>query len=62
MEYKKRISQDTRSSRCQEKENCIIRSYDRRSTYDGMMLKKLIENAAAENNDVKKVIADRRSI
>jgi hypothetical protein len=26
--------------------------------YDGMMLRKLIENAAAENNDVKRVIAD----
>lgn len=26
--------------------------------YDGMMLKKLIENAAAENNNVKRVIAD----
>src|SRR5215208_4782929 len=57
MEYKKRIPQNTRSSRCQEKENCILRSYNRRSTYDGMMLKKLIENAA-ENNDVKRVIAD----
>jgi hypothetical protein len=26
--------------------------------YDGMMLRKLIENAAAENNNVKRVIAD----
>ncbi len=62
MEYKKRIPQDTRSSRCQEKENCIIRSYNQRSTYDGMMMlnkEKLIENAAENNNDVKKrVIAD----
>lgn len=29
-----------------------------KEVYDGMMLRKLIENAAAENNNVKRVIAD----
>ena len=57
IEYKKRIPQNTCRSRYQEKEkNCILRSYNLRSTYDGMMVlnKEAIENAAAENNDVKK--------
>jgi hypothetical protein len=40
MEYKKRIPQNTCRSRYQEKEkeNCILRSYNQRSTYDGMMV------------------------
>jgi hypothetical protein len=53
MEYKKRIPQDTRSSRDAKKKKIVSLEVTTEEVHDGMMLKKLIENAA-ENNDVKR--------
>lgn len=58
MEYKKRISQDTYVAvDVKKKKKIVSLEVTTEEVHDGMMLKKLIENAA-ENNDVKRVIAD----
>lgn len=58
MEYKKRIPQDTYVAvDVKKKKKIVSLEVTTEEVHDGMMLKKLIENAA-ENNDVKRVIAD----